>query len=140
MVAYMANLDENVMQAEVQSSFPSLKLTLVHMAWAENIWLNRLTGEELKPHTEWKGLPSPIIMDEYIRLCRQSVKHLTQTKPEKEVIYRNTSGDEFVQTVEEVGVHLVNHASYHRGQLVTMLRHHNLDNIPAFDFIAYCRT
>lgn len=35
--------------------------------------------------------------------------------------------------------HVFNHASYHRGQLVTMLNQLGADKIPATDFSAYCR-
>jgi len=35
--------------------------------------------------------------------------------------------------------HVFNHATYHRGQLVTMLRQLGQDKIPDTDFYTYCR-
>jgi uncharacterized damage-inducible protein DinB len=36
-------------------------------------------------------------------------------------------------------LHLFNHNTYHRGQLVTMLRQLGMDKIPATDFIVWSR-
>ena len=35
--------------------------------------------------------------------------------------------------------HVFNHATYHRGQLVTMLRQLGIDKVPSTDFSAFCR-
>jgi uncharacterized damage-inducible protein DinB len=36
-------------------------------------------------------------------------------------------------------LHVFNHGTYHRGQLVTMLRQLGIENIPATDFIVWSR-
>ncbi len=53
--------------------------------------------------------------------------------------YRNLKGDQFSQPVYQVLHHIFNHSTYHRGQLVTMLRQVGLEKIPSTDFIAWAR-
>jgi uncharacterized damage-inducible protein DinB len=38
------------------------------------------------------------------------------------VFYRNTKGEASQQPLWQIVLHIVNHASYHRGQITTMLR------------------
>jgi uncharacterized damage-inducible protein DinB len=45
-----------------------------------------------------------------------------------------------VQPVWQMLLHCFNHASYHRGQVVTMMRQFDLDEIPALDLVVYQRS
>ena len=53
--------------------------------------------------------------------------------------YHNSKKEQFKQPVYQVLLHLFNHQTYHRGQLVTMFHQLGITNIPATDFIKYCR-
>ena len=63
----------------------------------------------------------------------------TEAALEHEFIYRNTKKEQFKQPVHEIMLHLFNHQSYHRGQLVTMLRQVGFTEIPNLDYISYVR-
>jgi uncharacterized damage-inducible protein DinB len=54
--------------------------------------------------------------------------------------YKNLKGDPFVQPVSEILLHLPNHGTYHRGQLVTMLRQLGVEKIPQTDYILFSRS
>ena len=54
--------------------------------------------------------------------------------------YQNSKKEKFRQPVFEMLAHLFNHSTYHRGQLVTMLRQLEVSSIPATDFIIWSRT
>ncbi|MEJ7912972.1 MAG: DinB family protein, partial [Chitinophagaceae bacterium] len=54
-----------------------------------------------------------------------------------EFIYRNSKKEQFKQPVYQVLQHLFNHGTYHRGQLVNMLRQLKVDKIPPTDFIVW---
>ena len=56
------------------------------------------------------------------------------------ITYRNMKGEEFCQPLYQIIHHLFNHMTYHRGQLVTMLRQAGAEQIPGTDFIAWART
>ena len=140
LVKLLDQLDDSVMQKEIASSFPSLRSTLAHMAFAEEIWLHRLKGSNTRSWNQWKDLSSQQVMNEYMRLCRTMVSHLKTSDLDDTITYKNSSGEAFQQTMGEIGMHVVNHASYHRGQIVSMLRAQNFKTIPAFDLIVYLRT
>jgi uncharacterized damage-inducible protein DinB len=54
--------------------------------------------------------------------------------------YRNIKGEEFSQPLHEILLHVFNHGTYHRGQLVTMLRALGHEGaLPPIDFIVWCR-
>lgn len=111
---------------DLHSSFPSVRDTLVHMLGAEWVWLERWKG------TSPTGLPgrSDLSTHEAIRARWREVEHgqlefLEQVSDEQllqDLAYRNTAGKPFVQPLWQVLRHVVNHASYHRGQVTTMLR------------------
>jgi uncharacterized damage-inducible protein DinB len=58
---------------------------------------------------------------------------------EHEFIYYNSKKEKHKQTVSQVLMHIFNHATYHRGQLVTILRQLGIQEIPQTDFIVWCR-
>ena len=137
----LTGIEEEVMEKEIPSSFPGLKRTLSHMAWAESLWLNRILGEKPKfPRQEWRKMPTDEILSNYSTYNQKLMQALKEMDLETKINYTNTAGNNYTNTIHEIGVHVVNHASYHRGQIVTLLRQINFTDILAFDFIAYLRT
>ena len=57
----------------------------------------------------------------------------------KDVHYKSLKGIPFSQPLYQLLLHVFNHATYHRGQLVTILRQLDVQNIPQTDFIAWSR-
>ncbi len=53
--------------------------------------------------------------------------------------YQNSKKEIFKQPVYEMLLHLFNHQTFHRGQLVTMMHQNEVEKIPATDFIVYSR-
>jgi uncharacterized damage-inducible protein DinB len=53
--------------------------------------------------------------------------------------YKNLKGEAFTSDVWQVVHHLFNHGTYHRGQLVTMMRELGATEIPSTDFIYWYR-
>ena len=53
--------------------------------------------------------------------------------------YQNSKRESFKQPVYQVLLHVFNHSTYHRGQLVTMLRNLGVEKIPQTDFIVWSR-
>ena len=128
---------------EIVSSFASLRKTIYHLWDAEFIWLRRLKGESLDnwPSNNFTGnyseafreiLNNDLYFIEYI-------KSLDEKKLSGLFTYKNVEGKTFTNPVWESVLHCMNHSTYHRGQIVTMLRQLGLIKIPATDFIAYCR-
>lgn len=136
-------LDETLWHKPVSSSFPSLHKTLLHLWSAETIWWKRMQKD-----LPAKADPSPFETDtqglvkELLGLNEQWIgwlKDLPETAFEQQFGYVNLKGLAFEQPLYQVIHHLFNHGSYHRGQLVTMLRALEVDNIPQTDFVHWAR-
>jgi uncharacterized damage-inducible protein DinB len=66
-------------------------------------------------------------------------KEFLQTKNLKESIkYTNSKGQNFTNTTEEIFFHIINHSTYHRGQLVSQLKIEGVEPIVT-DYIFYKR-
>jgi len=53
---------------------------------------------------------------------RAYLEDLGDDRIESKLHYRSTQGDPFTMPLGELLIHCANHSTYHRGQLVTMLR------------------
>lgn len=119
-------LDAEAFGRDLGSSFPSVRDTLVHVLGAEWVWLSRWRG------TSPAGIPESWILrtleevwarwGEVERDQTVFVSELGEADLARAVAYRNTQGESFTSTMGQMLRHVVNHSSYHRGQVVTMLR------------------
>jgi uncharacterized damage-inducible protein DinB len=121
------------------SSFGSVYDTLEHIYQADAIWWDRLMGVPTGDLSKYD--PSPDLsewlplLDRYIEWA----KGLKVTDWDRIVAFRFVSGDAGQQPVWQIVLHVVNHASYHRGQIATMLR--QLGHKPAgTDLIMFYRS
>jgi uncharacterized damage-inducible protein DinB len=115
-------------------------LTLMgHVVAAQFIWLHRI-----------KGLPPPALklwdaykLADLVKLAAdagtQWIEFVESTDNfNRELSYNNYVGDPYVNNVESIMIHLVNHSTYHRGQVAMLLRENGLEPINT-DFITYDR-
>ena len=51
--------------------------------------------------------------------------------------YKNTKGKKFSKNYQDIFQHVINHSSYHRGQINQIFRSNNIDPVVT-DFIYYC--
>lgn len=135
-------LTQEQLTAFVESSFPSILGTLAHMVGSEWIWLCRWQGDSPTAIPDW--VSQPALKDLEIRLAaiegeRASfLGQLTDADLERVVSYRGLDGQTFSLPLGALIRHVVNHATYHRGQLATMLR--QLGHAPpSTDFTRYLR-
>lgn len=136
-------LDASQQQKEIISSFPSVYSTLLHVLSAETIWWQRMHNE---PQTAWTlkdaGLSCVAIIDGISRqdkLWAEWVTTLQTEQLQSMMGYKTSKQEYFEQPLWEILMHLFNHSTYHRGQLVTMLRQLGITQLPGTDFILWCR-
>jgi len=111
---------------DVGTSHTSVQGTLVHILWAEWLWLRRWNGQSPKQvfapadyaevralETEWKNVE---------RDQQRFLAELTDEKLATQVAYENLQGQRWEYSLGHMMQHVVNHSSYHRGQVVTLLR------------------
>ena len=139
----ISNLSDEQINKEINSSFKSIYATLLHMLDAENIWWQRVKLQEQidVPSVNFKGsvLELAGILMKQSKQWKEWIDLATDAALEHEFIYRNTKKEQFKQPVCEVLLHLFNHQSYHRGQLITMFRQVGLEQVPNTDLIAFLR-
>lgn len=136
-------LPEDTLRAELRSSFPSLYATVLHMLDAESIWWQRLKLQEniQRPSDSFRGEFSELVrlIEAQDREWQEWIAAARETMLEHEFKYHNTKREPFKQPVFQMLLHLFNHNTYHRGQLVTLMRQLGLEKIPATDFIVWSR-
>lgn len=140
----IGQLSETQLQQEIISSFPGIIKTLLHMWDAESIWWQRLKlAEQIeRPGQLFSGnfeaLQKKLLFQS--GQWEQWVASASENQLQHVFAYQNSKREQFKQPVSEVLLHLFNHGTYHRGQLVTMLRQLGIEKIPATDFIVWSRS
>lgn len=136
-------LPEALQEQQMVSSFPGLKATLLHMWDAESIWWQRMKLLEniTRPSENFSGSINNIEngLMQQSKQWHEWIINATDHMLEHEFIYYNTKREKFKQAVFQMLLHIFNHATYHRGQLVTMLRQMGIKVIPPTDFIVWSR-
>jgi uncharacterized damage-inducible protein DinB len=143
-LSILHTLDEDILDKEIISSFSSIRKTVYHVWGAEDIWLQRLHRVE-KPI--WKAISFNGSFAEVCLMWAEASqglisylvdfpndRALTETIP---VV--NMKGELYDDAIVDILQHVFNHSTYHRGQLVTMLRQAGLTSIPQTDMIAFTR-
>ncbi|WFR62633.1 DinB family protein [Paenibacillus amylolyticus] len=123
-------LPSSVLSQEVNSSFPTIAHALSHIYAVDKMWYLVLTGTGM-PEALQACIPlnSEIhgSVDEYIQhFTDLSVQYSEwpqgQTDLDKTVLLDNPFAGVRETSLSEMVFHLVNHGTYHRGNVSTMLR------------------
>jgi uncharacterized damage-inducible protein DinB len=110
-----------------------------HLVAANFIWLNRikdLPKSELKLWGNYNLVQLRDMVEEADRLW---MDFINQTENfDRTLKYHNYVGDYFENNVQQIMIHLVNHGTYHRGQVAMLLRQKGFEPVNT-DFITYDR-
>ncbi len=108
------------------NSFGSVRDTLAHILGAEWIWLERWLGRSPRALPSASDFPTVQALQQRWAGVRhdqnQYIKALVPGRLQEEVSYINTRGEHYAYALWRQMVHVVNHSSYHRGQITTLLR------------------
>lgn len=111
-----------------------------HILGSEHVWLSRINGTTPRVDV-WPVLK----LDECERLGKENigafnrlVSLLTPDLLKNPITYRNSAGDQFTSTIEDILTHVALHGSYHRGQIAASLRAGG-DTPSPTDYIAFVR-
>ena len=136
-------LPEEKQMAEVPSSFNSLHKTVLHMLDAENIWWQRMKMEEriTIPSENFKGTLQELsgILLQQSRQWEEWVANASDLSLEHVFQYYNNKKEHFKMPVYQMIHHVFNHGTYHRGQLINMLRQLGIEKLPQTDFSFWTR-
>lgn len=141
-VTALQKIDNEQLDAIVTSSFSSVRKTVYHMWSAEDIWLQRLllTEQPVWAESVFKGDFAEALakwQQASADLVAFIEKQYDDTAFEHVLQYYNLKKQSVKLPVYVALMQVLNHATYHRGQLVTMMRQLGVKKIPQTDFFLY---
>jgi len=120
---------------------PAIRL-FAHVVTAEQEWLLRLTaGKDSTGVNFWPELSLQASRERAAEVHEAYVRFLgglTEEELERVATYRNSAGIEFRTGWRDILTHVLNHSTYHRGQIATTLREAGATPA-ATDYIVYIR-
>jgi len=142
-IEWLSQITDDQWNQHITSSFSSIKQTALHIASAQRVWLDF-----------WQHTPNPAFLsveftgtkEDLIKIWKQSscdLKKLIDDYPEENytqpITFQwprgGTGSMQFWQTLS----HMINHSTYHRGQLVTLLRQAGFTSLSSTDLATYYR-
>ncbi len=108
------------------NSFSSLRDTLAHLVGAEWVWLERWRGRSPKKLPDGWEFPDLAAIEQRWRDVERGVRdylaRLDEEALTRPLTYVNLKGETWTYPLWRTLIHLVNHQTYHRGQVTTLLR------------------
>lgn len=137
LITWLSSKESYLLDQVVPSSFPSIRSSLIHISNTERFWLDVLRQKPLTFSSEdFEALSIPAL---FKRIQQQSeelssyIDSLSELELMEEVsldtpwVKGSRPRYEFLQ-------HVVNHTTYHRGQIITIGRILGLTDAPMTDF------
>lgn len=104
-----------------------------HILAAQEAWLKRLSFISLRE------MPTPEVSLATIdRLTDAWCDALKVRDPQEIIAYRRYNGEELTLSIEHIARHVVDHGTYHRGELRGLCRSRGDDAFPETGFALYC--
>lgn len=143
MCNYLSQIDNDETDINKQGGYATIKKVIMHIADAEQNWLARLNGDNI-PH-----MHNLDISGSFHNICglilRNSEAFIDYVDTKEDSFfslnteYINLKGKTFSQNNGEIILHCMNHSTFHRGQIMNMLRHVGYTDQSASDFIMFLR-
>lgn len=110
-----------------------------HVLAAQFLWLHRIRGLAPPDVKLWGDYSLERLIEMETSANQQWLDFVTTEHDfNRDLTYKNYVGDLYTTNVEMIMIHLVNHCSYHRGQVAMLLRQKGYEPINT-DFITYDR-
>jgi uncharacterized damage-inducible protein DinB len=139
---WLEQITDEQWNKEIFSSFNSIQETVLHIISAEKAWLQRFK----KQPVEWLQSTYRGTKNEHIKLWKDNSAELKafidafdENDLNKNLDFKRLNGDAYSMPYYQLFAHVVNHATYHRGQLVTMLRQSGFMNVSSTDLLGVYR-
>lgn len=120
-----ADVYDDDLTRDMGVSHTSILATLQHIYYADRVWLARLEGRTINFADEGDGpglaeLTSmwPAVLKDF----RDYAERLAEDEANEVFTYKNLKGDDIALVRGQAILHVVNHATLHRGQIVALLR------------------
>jgi uncharacterized damage-inducible protein DinB len=143
MLAAVDRLTPEQFTGSMGGSFASIRDTVAHICLADEIWLSRWRGQSPTAFPAEHSLPDVATIRDRWSGIETSVKALLEEFGDEGLqeyfSYRLLSGTEGRSRYADSMQHVVNHGTYHRGQVTTLLRQVGAAPPASMDLIAFFR-
>ena len=134
----LRSLPAGELERDCGNSHGGIFQTLLHIFYADRIWLSRTTtvprATLFDPDETWTP---DTLASAWASVAGEWLEWASGIDDAHAVLhYRNLSGQANAVELWEMVMHVVNHATYHRGQVTTMLRQCGREPVPT-DFHLY---
>ena len=142
MSTWLQKLTPAQLNLEQKSSFTTIRKTADHIADCEYNWFKRINGDST---WEYKAQQFDTITKMTEFWLQQSKKFADlmekydDKKLEEVIAYKNSAGEPFTSELYKIIAHLMNHSTYHRGQLITIIRGAGMTEVSYTDLIMFYR-
>jgi uncharacterized damage-inducible protein DinB len=139
LIEHLSKLPKEIINKEVNSVFPSISQTFAHMYAVDELWFLRINGKSVNSIESKQFKTIQEINDAFTHLHNEILEFLNlKDDLEETVVYNNTKGQRFSNSIREIIYHIVNHGTYHRGNISAMIRQLGYQGIST-DYIYYLR-
>ncbi|WP_027385507.1 DinB family protein [Chryseobacterium gregarium] len=107
-----------------------------HTLNAQQVWNSRILGET--PFEVWQINPFENLKDINHLNFQKSIGIVENSDLDQKIEYHNSKGTRFENTVFEMLFQAVNHSTYHRGQINSLLKQNEIEPLLT-DYIFYKR-
>ncbi len=120
---YNKSSNYNLIKAFLLIDEPDDKIVKIvnHVINAHHIWNRRILGKS--SDLEVFGISKPMVLldiDNHNHM--ETYRIVNDLELDTKIEYRNSNGEKFVNTVKDILFHVVNHSTYHRGQVALKMR------------------
>jgi uncharacterized damage-inducible protein DinB len=128
-------LTDEQFQKEFAENYGSVGGTLLHILGAQKVWTRRWTGMSVPLDTVERSELSAAFAQSHEQL-REFAEMLTDDDWGRVLNYKDSKGNPYRRPMGRLVTHLVNHGTYHRGELSLMLTY--FGNSPGdLDYVYY---
>lgn len=123
-LAIASSLSDEQRSKPSAASFATVHGTLAHIFWSEWVWLGRWTP--LRSTTDPRAVGQFDLLRRHWSAFeseqRTYLEGLAEADLDRLVSYQNPPGKTWTYSLRHMLQHVINHSTYHRGQLTTMFR------------------
>ncbi len=139
LITNLLEQDDTLLSKELTGSFPTIRATVLHIWFAETGWLSRLkeNGWEATKVANFAGTNADLFK-EWKKTSEEFKVFVEKSDLEKEIHFEHNE-EKFSIPTREIIQTVLNHGSYHRGQVVMMMRQSGVLKITQTDYIEWVR-
>ncbi len=136
-----SELSEAELLRDFQTADHSVLGTLVHTFAADRLWLGRMRKAPRPQYSSEADYQLAVLKGEWPEVYRgwdELLKGWTDEEVRSDLTYLDLKGNQWTQPIWQLVLHVVNHATHHRGQAAGFLR--TMGRVPpALDLVAFYR-